>query len=169
MSLTHADGDGYPKMVDVSQKPATRRRAAAAGYMELCQECSDALANGHAQKGDPWSMARVAAISGAKLTAQVLPLAHPLTLDTIDVEHYWDSERNCAWMLVEVSCESRTGVEMEAIIGVASGLAGLYDALKSIGHRMSIGPIRLLKKEGGRRGTITAPWAECPWQPPEKQ
>jgi cyclic pyranopterin phosphate synthase len=150
-------------MVDVSEKPITRRRASAAGYLELCPECADALINGLGPKGDPWSLARVSAISGVKQTANLLPLAHTLTLDSIIVDHHWDETAKRAWLKVEVSCEARTGVEMEAIIGVSSGLAGLYDMLKAVSHQMALGQVKLLKKEGGRSGSVIVSWPECPW------
>ena len=165
MALTHLDADGRPRMSDVSAKAVTRRKASAAGYLELCQECADALTNEIGPKGDPWSLTRISAISGVKHTAHILPLTHPLTLDAITIDHLWDAKNRRAWLYVEVSCEGRTGVEMEAIIGVWAGLAGLYDALKAINHQMVLGPVKLLGKEGGQRGTITAPWPECPWSP----
>jgi cyclic pyranopterin phosphate synthase len=165
MTLTHLDSDGRPKMVDVSEKAVTRRKASAAGYLELGRECAEALENGAGfHKGDPWSLARIAAISGVKHTSHLLPLAHPLPLEAVSIDQHWDALNRRAWLFVEASCESRTGVEMEAIVGVSVGLAGLYDALKAISHEMTLGPIKLLKKEGGRRGTIVAPWPECPWQ-----
>jgi cyclic pyranopterin phosphate synthase len=152
-------------MVDVSAKSNTRRTAAAAGYLELCVECADILESGSGRKGDPWSLARISAISGIKHTSHFLPLTHPLLLDAINVEEYWDSENRRAWLHVEVSCENRTGVEMEAIVGVCIGLTGLYDALKSVSHQMTLGPVRLLKKTGGKRGTVEIPWSDCPWPP----
>ena len=163
MTLSHFDSEGRPRMADVSAKAITRRVASAAGYLELCQECAEALINGNGPKGDPWSLARISAISGVKHTARLLPLAHPLAIDAINIDHQWIEANRRAWLLVEVSCESRTGVEMEAILGVCAGLAGLYDALKSVSHQMTLGPVKLLKKEGGRRGTITVPWSDCPW------
>jgi cyclic pyranopterin phosphate synthase len=151
-------------MVDVSAKPTTRRRAFAAGYLELCADCADALDKGACAKGDPWSLARISAIAGIKHTSLLLPLAHPLAVDAIDIDHRWDAPGRRAWLRVGVSCEGRTGVEMEALIGVATGLAGLYDSLKAISHDMALGPVRLLAKEGGRRGTVAATWPGCPWE-----
>jgi len=165
MELTHLDPDGRPKMVDVSAKDISRRTAAAAGYMLLCKECADALSEGHCKKGDPWSLARISAILGVKNAPGLLPLAHPLTVDAANVSHHWDATQRRAWLLVEVSCEGRTGVEMEAIVGVMAGLAGLYDALKAVSHEMELGPVKLLRKDGGRRGALSAPWPDCPWQP----
>jgi len=164
MSLTHLDPEGRPRMVDVSAKEVTRRRAVAAGYLALCPECAEALAGGGGPKGDPWTTARIGAIGGAKRTGDLIPLAHPLALDAVQVDHFWDAGRNRAWMRVEVSVAGRTGVEMEALTGVSLGLLVLYDMLKAVSHRMEIGPVRLLLKEGGRRGLVNESWEECPWK-----
>jgi cyclic pyranopterin phosphate synthase len=164
MTLTHLDPEGRPRMVDVSGKAVTRRRAVAAGYLTLCEECANALEAGGGPKGDPWTTARLGAIGGAKRTGDLIPLAHPLALDAITVEHHWDTVRRRAWLRVEVSVEGRTGVEMEALTGVSLGLLVLYDMLKAISHRMEIGPVRLLLKEGGRRGRVTPAWEESPWK-----
>jgi cyclic pyranopterin phosphate synthase len=163
MTLTHLDPEGRPIMVDVSDKSITRRRAVAAGYLALCPECAEALEQGGGPKGDPWTTARIGAIGGAKRTGDLIPLAHPLVLDGVTVEHHWDPETRRAWMRVEVSVEGRTGVEMEALTGVSLGLLVLYDMLKAVSHRMELGPVKLLRKEGGRRGIIEQPWPECPW------
>jgi cyclic pyranopterin phosphate synthase len=163
MTLTHLDPEGRPIMVDVSDKTITRRRAVAAGYLALCPECAEALEQGGGPKGDPWTTARLGAIGGAKRTGDLIPLAHPLVLDGVTVEHHWDPATRRAWMRVEVSVEGRTGVEMEALTGVSLGLLVLYDMLKAVSHRMELGPVKLLRKEGGRRGMIEQPWPECPW------
>jgi cyclic pyranopterin phosphate synthase len=151
-------------MVDVSAKPVTRRRAVAAGYLALSEEGAAALEIGGGPKGDPWTTARIGAIGGAKRTGDLIPLAHPLVLDAVQVEHHWDAAERRAWMRVEVSVEGRTGVEMEALTGVTVGLLVLYDMLKAVSHRMEIGPVRLLLKEGGRRGLVIQPWDACPWK-----
>jgi len=164
MSLTHLDPEGRPRMVDVSAKAVTRRRAVAAGYLALGPECAAALETGGGPKGDPWTTARLGAITGAKSTGHLIPLAHPLVLDAVQVDQHWDPAARRAWLRVEVSVEARTGVEMEALAGVTLGLLVLYDMLKAVSHRMEIGPVRLLLKEGGRRGLIQEPWADCPWK-----
>ena len=164
MNLTHLDPEGRPVMVDVSAKGVTRRRAAAAGYLQLDPECAEALEAGGGPKGDPWSTARIGAVGGAKRAWELIPLAHPLALDGVTVEHHWDAALRRAWFRVEVTVEGRTGVEMEALAGVSAGLLVLYDMLKAVSHRMEIGPVRLLLKEGGRRGRILEPWPECPWK-----
>jgi cyclic pyranopterin monophosphate synthase len=164
MTLTHLDPEGRPVMVDVSGKAVTRRRAVAAGYLALSEECAAALEGGGGPKGDPWTTARIGAIGGAKRTGDLIPLAHPLALDAVTVEHHWDADRRRAWLRVEVSVEGRTGVEMEALTGVSLGLLVLYDMLKAVSHRMEIGPVRLLLKEGGRRGLVTHAWEDSPWK-----
>ena len=164
MTLTHLDPEGRPRMVDVSGKAVTRRRAVAAGYLALCPECAQALEEGGGPKGDPWTPARIGAITGAKRAGDLIPLAHPLPLEAVTVDHVWDPGLRRAWMRVEVSLEGRTGVEMEALTGVSLGLLVLYDMLKAVSHRMEVGPVRLLLKEGGRRGKVVQPWEDCPWQ-----
>jgi len=163
MTLTHLDPEGRPRMVDVSAKAITQRRATAAGCLELGPACAEALEKGSGPKGDPWSVARIAAIGGVKRTSDLIPLAHPLMVDAVQVDHRWDPSTRRAWLRVEVSVEGRTGVEMEAMAGVSVGLLALYDMLKAASHEMALGPVRLLRKSGGRRGTVTWSWPECPW------
>jgi len=163
--LTHLDPEGRPKMVDVSAKAVTRRVAVAAGYLQLDAPAAEALSRGGGPKGDPWSVARIGAVGGVKRAADLIPLAHPLVIEAVDVTHHWDPEGRRAWLHVQVSCEGRTGIEMEALAGVTVGLLVLYDMLKAVSHGMVLGPARLLRKEGGRRGTVVLPWEECPWQP----
>lgn len=162
--LTHLDSEGRPRMVDVSGKATTLRRAVAAGYLEVPAAMAWALAGGGEglAKGDPWSVARIGAVNGAKRAADIIPLAHPLLLEAVTVDHAWDAERHRAWLRAEVRITGRTGVEMEALAAVTGGLLTLYDMLKALGHGMTLGPVRLLLKEGGRRGTVTLPWDALP-------
>ena len=161
--LTHLDPEGRPRMVDVGDKAATARRAVAAGYLELDEAAAEALERGGGPKGDPWSVARIGAVQGAKRTSDLIPLCHPLALEAITVSHAWDPLTRRAWLRAEVRITGRTGVEMEALAAVTGGLLTLYDMLKAVSHRMALGPVRLMLKEGGRRGTVTWPWTECPW------
>lgn len=161
--LTHLDPEGRPRMVDVSGKAPTRRRAIAVGCLSLGEAEAKALESGQLHKGDPWNLARIGAVNGVKGTSALIPLAHPLAVDAVNVDHHWDGSARRAWIKVEVSVESRTGVEMEALAGVCGGLLVLYDMLKAAGQDMSLGPVRLLLKEGGRRGTVTGALAGCPW------
>src|ERR1035438_10352853 len=163
--LTHLDPEGRPTMVNVSAKAVTRRVAVAAGYLELDAPAAMALAQGGGPKGDPWSVARLGAVGGVKRTSDLIPLAHPLAIEAVDVAHHWDPGTRRAWLRVQVSCEGRTGIEMEALTGVTVGLLVLYDMLKAVSHAMTLGPVRLLYKAGGRRGAVTLPWEGCPWEP----
>jgi len=162
--LTHLDPDGRPRMVDVSAKNPTRRRAVAVGCLRLGEACARALEGAALPKGDPWSLARIGAVNGVKRCADLIPLAHPLLIEAIQVEHHWDPGGRRAWLRVEVACEGRTGVEMEAMSGVTNGLLVLYDMLKAAGQDMDLGPVRLLLKEGGRRGTVSQDCPGAPWK-----
>ncbi len=161
--LTHLDPEGRPRMVDVSAKAVTRRVAVAAGYLEMDDSAAEALSKGGGPKGDPWSVARIGAVGGVKRTSDLIPLAHPLVIEAVEVAHHWDPATRRAWLRVQVSCEGRTGIEMEALTGVTVGLLVLYDMLKAVSHSMTLGPVRLLRKEGGQRGTLDLPWEGCPW------
>ncbi len=162
--LTHLDPEGLPRMVDVGAKAVTKRRAVAAGVLQLDEAAAEALASQALKKGDPWPVVRIAAIQGVKRASDLIPLAHPLAVDGVEVAHRFDPVARQAWLRVEVRCESRTGVEMEALAGVSAGLLALYDMLKAVSQTMDIGPVRLLLKEGGRRGAVIRPWAGCPWE-----
>ncbi|HET6329659.1 MAG TPA: cyclic pyranopterin monophosphate synthase MoaC [Holophagaceae bacterium] len=161
--LTHLDPEGLPRMVDVGTKPVTARRAVAVGALQLDEAAAEALASQALKKGDPWPVVRIAAIQGVKRASDLIPLAHPLIVDGVEVAHIFDSATRQAWLRVEVRCESKTGVEMEALAGVSAGLLALYDMLKAVSQAMDMGPVRLLLKEGGRRGAVTRPWTGCPW------
>jgi len=153
-------------MVDVSAKEVTSRRAVAVGCLQLGSATASALEaalSGPSRKGDPFAVARIGAVNGAKRTSDLIPLAHPLLLTAITVDHRWDAQTRQAWFRAEVCTEGKTGVEMEALAAVSSGLLTLYDMLKAAGQDMALGPIRLLRKEGGRSGLHRNPWPECPW------
>jgi cyclic pyranopterin phosphate synthase len=164
--LTHLDPEGRPRMVDVSSKPRTVRTAVAAGCLQVGPAQAAALENRALfPKGDPWSLARLGAVGGVKRCSDLIPLAHPLTVDAVSVDHHWDPEARQAWVRVEVRCEGRTGVEMEAMAGVTTALLVLYDMLKALGQDMCLGPVQLLLKTGGRHGTVTQPLPGSPWPP----
>ena len=161
--LTHLDDAGLPRMVDVGAKAVTPRRAVAVGVLQMDAAAATALSGGPA-KGDPWPVVHLAAVQGVKRAADLIPLAHPLAVDGVAVAHAFDPAARQAWIRVEVRCTSKTGVEMEALAGVSAGLLALYDMLKAVSQAMDVGPVRLLLKEGGRRGVVTRPWTGCPWE-----
>jgi cyclic pyranopterin phosphate synthase len=158
--LTHLDGEGRAHMVDVSAKPVTWRRAVAEGRIRMKRETLDAIRTGDVAKGDVLAVARLAAIGGAKRTAETIPLCHPLALTSIEVEI--EVEEGAPGpglrLTVEATVEARTGVEMEALCGVSAGLLAVYDMCKALDRAMEIDEVRLVAKEGGRSG---------PWRRPD--
>ena len=152
--LTHVDERGRARMVDVSAKAVTRRRAEAEGEIRMLRSTLDAILANEVQKGDVLTVARLAAIGGAKRTADLIPLCHPLALDGIGVEVEPKPDLPGIRLSVVVTTESRTGVEMEAMCAVSAGLLAAYDMCKAVDRGMEIGPIRLTHKSGGASG----PW-----------
>ncbi len=148
-------------MVDVAAKPATAREAVAEGFLRLAPEALALVRQGAAAKGDVLAVARVAAIQAAKRTAELIPLCHPLSLAGVEVEILEAPLPEGGGMglrcLVTARTTGPTGVEMEALTAVQVGLLTLYDMLKSADRGMTIGPVRLLEKRGGRGGVWRHP------------
>lgn len=151
--LTHLDASGRIRMVDVSEKPVTRRKAVAEGRIRMRREVLEAVLAGEVEKGEALAVARIAAIGGAKRTADLLPLCHPLALDRVDTRLVPEPELPGLRLEVAVTTDGKTGVEMEALTGVAAGLLALYDMCKAMDRGMTMGDIRLLEKTGGASGT----------------
>jgi cyclic pyranopterin phosphate synthase len=139
-------------MVDVGKKPTTRRRAVARGRVRLGREAFEALASGRLSKGDALAVARIAGILGAKKTPELVPLAHPVPLDAVAVECELDSRLREVIVTATVSTAARTGVEMEALTGVALACLALYDMAKALDRAAEIREIVLVEKTGGRSG-----------------
>jgi len=156
-ALKHLDEHGRARMVDVGGKPMTRRRARAQGRIRMRPETLDAIRAGGVEKGDVLAVARLAAIGGAKRTAETVPLCHPLPLDSVTVELELDAELPGIWIGVEASVEARTGVEMEALCGVSAGLLAVYDMCKGMDRGMQISDIELVAKQGGLSGAWKRP------------
>lgn len=159
-SLSHFDETGQAHMVDVGAKPETRRVATARGHLDMQPETFAVMQSGRAGKGDVLGIARIAAIQGAKHTAQLIPLCHPLALTRIEVVFH--PEQALARLGIEVRAETvgRTGVEMEALTAVSAGLLTVYDMLKAIDRGMKIGGIALVAKSGGASGDWQADTAD---------
>ena len=151
-SLTHVDEQGRASMVDVSAKAVTRRRAEAEGEIRMQRSTLDAILTNEVQKGDVLTVARLAAIAGAKRTADLIPLCHPLALDGIDVEIEPKPDLPGIRLTVVATTESRTGVEMEAMCAVSAGLLAVYDMCKAMDRGMEISTVRLTHKSGGSSG-----------------
>lgn len=152
MELTHLDEKNRPKMVDVSDKNITSRIARASGIIYMSKEAFDAVKNNTAKKGPVLQTAIIAAIMGAKKTSQIIPMCHPLMLSKVETELIELSKEYAFKLIVEVKCEGKTGVEMEALSGVSIGLLTLYDMVKAIDKTMIITDIMLQSKEGGKSG-----------------
>ncbi|MFQ5948608.1 MAG: cyclic pyranopterin monophosphate synthase MoaC [Acidimicrobiia bacterium] len=148
--LDHLDAEGQARMVDVGAKASTRREAVAEALVRISTETRAALFSGGLPKGDALAVARVAAIMGAKRTPDLVPLCHPLPLDTVtvDIEEVEEGAR----IVVRAATTAPTGVEMEAITGAALGAVAIYDMLKGVERGAEIGPVRLLEKTGGKSG-----------------
>ncbi len=157
--LTHIDAQGHARMVDVSAKPISPRRAVAEAIVRMAPDTLKTISAGNTPKGDVLAAARIAGIQAAKRTADLIPLCHPLPIDavTIDIEPVPpDRIRIMATCIVE----ARTGVEMEALTAASVAALTIYDMAKAVDRGMEIGPIRLLEKSGGQSGTWRRPDSE---------
>lgn len=155
MSLTHFDAQGQAHMVDVSDKPETAREAVAEGVVIMAPETL-ALAQGGAAKGDVMGVARLAGIMGAKRTADLIPLCHPLPITKVSVELAADPALPGIRVTATVRTAGKTGVEMEALTAVTTACLTVYDMLKAAQKDMRIEGIRLLSKTGGKSGPFRA-------------
>lgn len=153
--LTHLDSSGAAHMVDVGAKPATERRARAAGFVRMGTEALDALAGDRLSKGDALAVARVAGIQAAKRTADWIPLCHPLTLTHVRVDLRLDPGLGGVHIETEVRTTGPTGVEMEALTAAAAAALTIYDMAKALDRGMTIERIELVEKSGGRSGRWT--------------
>ena len=142
---------GY-KMVDVSDKAITHRKALASGEILLGSKIIDMIKNKKMPKGDPLSIAEVAGINGVKKTSELIPLCHPLSLDHISLHAEINDEKNSVIVYCLVSANSKTGVEMEALSGVNSALLAIYDLSKIVEPNLKITNTKLLVKSGGKKG-----------------
>jgi cyclic pyranopterin phosphate synthase len=148
--LTHLDGSGRARMVDVGAKPATDRRARARAVVRMTVETAQTVARGDAPKGDVLGTARIAGIQAAKRTAELIPLAHPLALSYVDVEAAIDAGAGTVTLEAEVRTTGPTGVEMEALTACSVAALAVYDMVKGIERGVSIEQVVLLEKSGGR-------------------
>ena len=139
-------------MVDVGDKAITRRVAIASGRIMMLTETLARVREGTAKKGDVLGIARIAAIQGAKRTADLIPLCHPIALTRVAVDLQIDEDACAVQCTATVECEGRTGVEMEALTAVQVGLLTVYDMLKAVDRGMTITDVKLLEKHGGKSG-----------------
>ncbi len=150
--LTHLNARGEAVMVDVSDKAVTQRVAVAEGFVGTTAETLALVRDGTAKKGDVLATARIAGIMGAKRTAELIPLCHPLQITKVTVDLTLQDEPCGIAVRAEVKVGGQTGVEMEALTAVSIASLTIYDMLKAADKAMVIGPIRLVEKTGGKSG-----------------
>ena len=154
--LTHFDGKGDAHMVDVSDKAITARIAVAEGHVRMAPATYQTIAEGRAKKGDVLAVARLAGIMGAKRTADLIPLCHPLPVTKVAVELTLDPDLPGVRVEATVKTTGQTGVEMEALTAVSTAALTVYDMAKAVDKAMEIGGIRVTLKDGGKSGRYEA-------------
>ncbi|MBN9461361.1 MAG: cyclic pyranopterin monophosphate synthase MoaC [Burkholderiales bacterium] len=155
-ALSHFDAGGAAHMVDVAGKAITHRVAVARGSIRMKPATLALVREGTAKKGDVIGVARIAAIQGAKRTAELIPLCHPIPITRVAVEFDLDEAAGAVHCTAIVECDGRTGVEMEALTAVQVGLLTVYDMCKAVDRGMVIEGVRLLEKHGGKSGSFVA-------------
>ncbi|ROT95256.1 cyclic pyranopterin monophosphate synthase MoaC [Altererythrobacter sp. FM1] len=154
--LTHLNADGAARIVDVGSKPETARKAIASGRITMSEMALAAIRDGDAPKGDVLAAARIAGIMAAKKTADLIPLCHPLPLESVTVEFAF--EQSALSVTASATLTGKTGVEMEAMTAACVALLTIYDMAKALDKGMVIEQVRLIAKDGGKSG----PWRAQP-------
>ncbi len=149
---THIDDNGNVKMVDITEKPETKRFAMAQGTITMNKDAFELLVSGRSKKGEIFPVARVAGIMAAKKTHELIPLCHPIKMTSIDINFELDEKNRSCRVISKVSGIEKTGFEMEALTAAAVALLTIYDMLKAVDRGISINNITLLEKYGGKSG-----------------
>ena len=150
--LTHIDDAGAARMVDVGDKPDSERVAVAGAVVLMEAETLDLLARGAHKKGDVLAVARIAGIQAAKKCSDLIPLCHPLMLNSVDVDFELDENLHRVLLTARCKVSGKTGVEMEALTAVSVAALTIYDMCKAVDRGMQIQDVRLLEKQGGKSG-----------------
>ena len=150
--FTHFNKDGRAKMVDVGEKPESHRTAVAAARVLVNKGTFNLIRSGGMKKGDVLTVAQIAGVMGAKRTPDLIPMCHPVLIDGLNLSLYLDESRHSVEIEAAVSCDGRTGVEMEALTAVSTAALTVYDMCKAVQKDMVISDIRLLRKAGGVHG-----------------
>ncbi|MBI2910468.1 MAG: cyclic pyranopterin monophosphate synthase MoaC [Chloroflexi bacterium] len=153
--LTHVDASGKARMVDITEKPVTPRESVARGSVLMRPATLQLLSEGKVAKGDVLAVARVAGVMAAKQVPSLIPLCHPLLLTEVTVDFQLDAGRSAVDITASAKTSGQTGVEMEALTAVAVSALTIYDMCKAADRAMRIEAIRLVRKSGGKSGTIT--------------
>lgn len=152
--LTHLDEAGKARMVDISGKPETHRKAVAECRITMDPNTLALIQRGEGPKGEVFGVARVAAIMAAKSTSSIIPMCHPIALTGIDVDFAADDQVGAVDIEVTVRTQGRTGAEMEALCGAAVAALTVYDMCKAVDKSMTIGQLKLVFKSGGKSGVF---------------
>lgn len=152
VDFTHFNDQGRAKMVDVGEKPISQRTAVAAGRVLVNEHTFALIQSGGVKKGDVLTVAQIAGVMGAKHTPDIIPMCHPILVDGINLELHLDEQRKSVEIRASVSCDGRTGVEMEALTAVTTAALTVYDMCKAVQRDMVIADIRLVEKTGGVHG-----------------
>ena len=150
--FTHFNEQGRAKMVDVGEKPPTRRTAVAGARVLISRETFALIRSGGMKKGDVLTVAQIAGVMGAKRTPELIPMCHPVLVDGIDLDLSLDEARCSVETRASVSCAGRTGVEMEALTAASIAALTVYDMCKAVQKDMVITDLRLIEKTGGIHG-----------------
>lgn len=153
-TLSHLDEQGRARMVDVSDKAVTSRIAVARGTIHMRAETLALILEDKIEKGDVFSVARVAGIMAAKKTSELVPMCHPLSITSVEIDLTPDKNPPRVDIEAQVRVSGKTGVEMEALTAVSVAGLTIYDMCKAVDREMTIGAIRLVKKSGGKSGTF---------------
>ena len=155
-NFTHWNEEGRPKMVDISEKTITSRTAIARSTIALSDEVYQAIQQGGIKKGDPTQVAQIAGIMGAKKTADIIPMCHPIMLQGTDFQFEYTKAAVGYELHIQatVKCSGKTGVEMEALTAVSIAALTFYDMCKAVDKSMVIKETYLVEKTGGKNGTF---------------
>jgi cyclic pyranopterin monophosphate synthase len=153
-TLSHLDEQGRARMVDVSEKDITARVAVARGTIRMRPETLALILEDKIEKGDVFSVARVAGIMAAKKTSELIPMCHPLNITSVEIELLPQEAPAAVRIEATVRVTGKTGVEMEAMIGVAVAGLTIYDMCKAVDREMTMEEVRLVRKSGGKSGTF---------------
>ena len=152
--FTHFDEEGKARMVDVSQKEATLREAIARGSISMNRETFRMIMDRRIAKGDVLGVARIAGVMGAKRTADLIPMCHPLNITNVEIDFFPSPGENKIEIEARVKTKGQTGVEMEAFLAVSTAALTIYDMCKAVDRAMIISDIHLVEKRGGKSGTF---------------
>ena len=157
MELSHLDEKGRVRMVDVTEKPVTERRAVAYGEIRAATDTIRKISADEMGKGDVLTTAKIAGISAAKRTGDLIPMCHPIPLDHVEIDISLDEDAARIGILATALSSGKTGVEMEALTAVSVAALTIYDMCKAVDRTMEIASILLVEKEGGRSGRFIRP------------